>query len=87
MKKHIEYVLKIGTRIDSWMAPIYVDKAFQDRKIAEAKERWKHAIQCELMIISELVAGEGDTLPHLEFKTVPNPYYGWKESQLKIVKI
>lgn len=86
MEKHIVYVPKIGTRIYSWIAPIYVDKAFQDRKIAEAKERWKRGIQCELMLISEFVVGEGETIPHLEFKTVPNPYYGWKESQLKIVK-
>ena len=86
MEKHIVYVPKIGTIIDSCMFPIYVDKAFQDRKIAEAKERWKRGIQCELMLISEFVEGEGETLPHFEFKTVPNPYYGWKESQLKIVK-
>lgn len=84
MKTHKVYIPKIGDYIDGGIGGFYVDEFYQNEKIEEAKQRWREAIKCEQRLVSETVKKEGKP-PYLKFKTAPNPYFGWKESQLEII--
>ena len=85
MEKHVVYIPKIGTWIDGGIGGFEVDERYQERKIEEVKEQWKKTISCKLSLVTELVSGKDEDVPHFEYKFAPNPYYGWKESQLEII--
>jgi len=85
-KQHIVYIPKIGTFVDS-NGGHYITKLEQERLIEDAKRDWKLTINCPKQLINvACMPNEKIPYPHLEYKIVDNPYFGWKESQLKIVK-
>lgn len=87
-KQHVVYIPKIGTHVDSnAFGGHYITKLEQERLIEDAKRGWKRTINCPKQLINvACMPNEETPYPHLEFKIVDNPYFGWKESQLKIVK-
>lgn len=86
-RKHVVYVPKVGTHIDSnAFGGHYVTKEEQKWLIEEEKRKWRHTIKCPKQVKSICCMADKDTpYPHLKFEYVANPYFGWKEKQLKIV--
>ena len=89
MKKYYTVTIpKIGTHIDdNAFGGHYVDKWHQEKMIEMAKQRWKNTITCPLSLYSKMHANDKNHVPSswIEYYTASNPYYGWKENQLKIV--
>lgn len=86
MNTYKVYIRKIGDWIDDdAVGGHYVDKNYQERKIAEAKQQWKNTINCPLSIYSKLSKSKEIGLLEMVYMAEPNPYYGWKEEQLEII--
>jgi len=86
-KQHVVYIPKIGTFVDSNNGGHYITKCDQERLIEDATKSWKRTINCpKQLIMVACMPNEKIHYPHLESKIVDNPYFGWKESQLKIVE-
>ena len=88
MEKYVVKIPAIGTLIDdNAFGGHYVDKWKQERMRAEAKRRWKDSIQAPLRLQSRAHTEKTpeNPIPWMEYYTAPNPYFGWKEEQLKIV--
>lgn len=84
MKKYIVIIPKCGTLIDdNAFGGFCVDKSYQERFKERAIKQWKSTIQCEYKLSSKRVEENG--VPHFEYFYEKNPYYGWKENQLKFV--
>lgn len=86
-KQHVVYIPKIGTHVDdNAFGGHYITKWEQKRLIEDAKRSWKRTINCPKQLINvECMPNEKTPYLHLESKIVDNPYFGWKENQLKIV--
>ena len=87
-EKHIVYVRKVGDHVDdNAFGGHYVTKESQARMIQEIKEGWKRAIKCPKQLVSKCVLADDDIpYPHMVYSVEDNPYFGWSEKQLKIVK-
>lgn len=86
LKKHIVKISKVGTLIDNGIGDCYLEQWQQDLRIKRAKQEWKNTIQCPKILVYE-TKHDKNHIPEywIDYHLEDNPYYGWKESQLKIV--
>lgn len=87
MKKHVVRIPAVGTYVDGGIGGHYIEDWHQRRMIEDAKRRWKESIQAPLQLRSRIRTEKTaeHPVPWMEYYNAPNPYYGMKEEQLKIV--
>lgn len=86
MERYIVKIPKVGTLINNGIGDCYLEQWQQDLRIKRAKQSWKNTISCPKRLVVETKYDENHYPPYyLDYHLEDNPYYGWKEKQLKIV--